>query len=77
MKRLLALVTAKLGWWWIWTRDHDGAVRLRVVRTSPFEENIVRGICQRTGVLEKDGSIRGGSYLKRWKHYAGRQRWPA
>lgn len=32
----------------VWTEDHDGDVRLRVVRKSPFGKYVVRGISPST-----------------------------
>lgn len=63
MKRLFAWV---FRWSLVYTKDYDGEVRLRRALTDPFGEITVRGVLWAGGILKKDGSISGGSYLRRW-----------
>lgn len=65
MRRLFAWIFRKP---LVWTRDIDGDVRLRLARYSPWNEYTVYGIgFSRRGVLQKDGSVYNGSYVKNWK----------
>jgi hypothetical protein len=79
VKRFYAQLTACFfGWWWVWTQDHNGVVRLRRVRCMqfPFDTQPVYrvvGLATQTACLRPDGVFAPGGpgYLKRWAHYAG------
>jgi hypothetical protein len=50
------------------TEDHDGEVRYRFVRSSPFGKKVCRPIGISGWVtLNEDGTCSGKSYVKRWK----------
>jgi hypothetical protein len=65
MRRLIAWI---FGLPLVWTKDHDGEVRLRLVRSDPWNEYTACGIIsKKRGSLKQDGSIENGSYMKKWK----------
>ena len=54
----------------VWTVDHDGERRCRIVRVDRRGKQFVYGISRRyVGYLEKDGTVSGGGYMKRWLPY--------
>lgn len=69
MRRLLALIGV---WPLVWTQDHDGEVRLRVAKKTPFACGWSCGsICfwDRSVQLLPDGSTTGRIYVKRWAEW--------
>lgn len=56
----------------VYTKDHDGAVRLRLVRVNPWGERTVHGIgwCS-GGQLMRDGTVLNVTYpyVQKWKPY--------
>lgn len=66
--RMRKLIAKLFGLPLAYTQDHDGEMRLRIVRRDPFGEYTVRGVVWfRIGFLKPDGSISNGSYLRKWK----------
>jgi hypothetical protein len=72
---MLKKLGARLGLWLVvFTRDHDGEVRTRIVHDSEFGGGRVKGLFgpqTNWGKLEPDGSISGHSYMVAWKNYTG------
>lgn len=65
MRRLFALLFSR---GLVYTEDHDGEFRLRLVRESPFGGYLVAGILSCTmGTLSSRGRITNGHYLRYWK----------
>lgn len=50
----------------VYTRDFDGAVRLRMVFSDPWKTNLVKGIFSQRGELRANGTIANGSYMVSW-----------
>jgi hypothetical protein len=68
-----ARLTARLlNWWWVWTIDTNGAVRLRRVHGLPGGPYTVTAICPHTVArLYAGGMLSGVPYMARWQHAYG------